>query len=106
MLKNIVNPTSVEALKFIETYHKSKPDKTMLLLVGDCVTGGTINSFCSHPIKTKMIENMVNDFRDVIIFIVSYNKFEKAESKLKSLSMMSTYKIDTLTSTQNLVLKF
>ena len=49
---------------------------------------------------------MVNDFRDVIIFIVSYNKFEKAKSILKSLSMMSTYKIDTLTSTQNLVLKF
>jgi hypothetical protein len=42
---------------------------------------------------------------DVIIFIGSYYKFEKAELKLKSLSMMSTYKIVTLTSTQNIVLK-
>lgn len=52
-----------------------------------------------------MIENMVNNFIDVNIFISSYNKFEKAKSKLKSLSMMSTYKIDILTSTQNSVLK-
>ena len=53
-----------------------------------------------------MIENIVSDFIDVIIFILFNYKFEKAELKLKSLSMMSTYKIDKLTSTQNSVLKF
>jgi hypothetical protein len=77
-----------------------------LLLVGVFVTGGTINSFCSHPNKIIMIEIVVNNLRHIRMFVVSYYKFEKAESKLKSLSMMSTYKIDTLTSTQNLVLKF
>ena len=37
MLKNIVNPTAVNSLDFIETYHKSKPEKTMILLVGNCM---------------------------------------------------------------------
>ena len=37
MLKNIHNPTASDALNFIEKHHKSKPDKTMLLLVGDCM---------------------------------------------------------------------
>lgn len=37
MVQNIVNPTADEALEFIETYHKFKPEKTMLLLIGDCM---------------------------------------------------------------------
>jgi RecB family endonuclease NucS len=37
MLKNIVNPTLVESLEFIEKFHKTKPEKTMLLLIGDCM---------------------------------------------------------------------
>ncbi|UCF11732.1 MAG: endonuclease NucS [Thermoplasmatales archaeon] len=37
MLKNLPNPTASDALIFIEKYHKSKPDKTVLLLVGDCM---------------------------------------------------------------------
>ena len=37
MLKNIVNPSSSDALEFIGRYHKSKPEKTMILLVGDCM---------------------------------------------------------------------
>ncbi len=37
MLKNIFDPTASDALNFIEKFHKSKPDKTMLLLVGDCM---------------------------------------------------------------------
>lgn len=37
MLKNLPDPTASDALDFIEKYHKSKPDKTMLLLVGDCM---------------------------------------------------------------------
>lgn len=37
MIKNILNPTTNESLSFIDKYHKSKPDKTMLLVVGDCM---------------------------------------------------------------------
>ncbi|UCD13770.1 MAG: endonuclease NucS [Thermoplasmatales archaeon] len=37
MIKNIFNPTAEESLSFIEKHHKSKPDKTILLLVGDCM---------------------------------------------------------------------
>ncbi len=37
MLKNLLDPTASDALYFIEKHHKSKPDKTMLLLVGDCM---------------------------------------------------------------------
>jgi len=37
MLKNIVNPSSSDALEFICKYHKSKPEKTMVLLIGDCM---------------------------------------------------------------------
>ena len=37
MLKNIVNPSSSDALAFIVKYHRSKPDKTLLLLVGNCM---------------------------------------------------------------------
>ena len=37
MLKTVFNPSSSDALEFIDRYHKSKPDKTLLLLVGDCM---------------------------------------------------------------------
>jgi len=37
LVNNIVNPTPKMALDFIKTYHKSKPDKTMLVLIGDCM---------------------------------------------------------------------
>ena len=37
MLKNIVNPSSSDALVFIVKYHRSKPDKTLLMLIGDCM---------------------------------------------------------------------
>jgi len=37
MLKNIVNPSSSDALVFIEKYHRSKPDKTLLMLISNCM---------------------------------------------------------------------
>jgi RecB family endonuclease NucS len=37
LLKNIINPTVSNALNFIERNHKSKADKTLLLLIGDCM---------------------------------------------------------------------
>jgi RecB family endonuclease NucS len=37
LIKNILQPTASDALKFIEKNHKLKPDKTLLLLIGDCM---------------------------------------------------------------------
>lgn len=37
MLKTILNPTSKDSLTFVEKHHKSKVEKTMLLLIGDCI---------------------------------------------------------------------
>ncbi len=37
MTYSILNTTSSNALKFIEKYHKSKADKTILLIIGDCM---------------------------------------------------------------------
>jgi RecB family endonuclease NucS len=37
LLKTILNPSSSDALEFIDRYHKSKPEKTMILLIGNCM---------------------------------------------------------------------
>ena len=37
MTKNILNPKASDALNFIDKHHRSKPDKTLLLLIGDCM---------------------------------------------------------------------
>lgn len=37
MLKTILNPTLNDSLTFIEKHHKSKVEKTILLLIGDCM---------------------------------------------------------------------
>ena len=37
MLKTILNPTSKDSLTFVEKHHKSKVERTMLLLIGDCM---------------------------------------------------------------------
>ena len=37
MLKTIINPQLKESLSFIEKYHISKPEKTTLLIIGDCM---------------------------------------------------------------------
>ncbi|MCK5031463.1 MAG: endonuclease NucS [Thermoplasmatales archaeon] len=37
MTRDILNPSTSDTLNFIEKYHKSKPDKTLLLLIGDCM---------------------------------------------------------------------
>ena len=37
MIHDIIKPEASDALKFIEKYHKSKPDKTLLLIIGDCI---------------------------------------------------------------------
>jgi len=37
MNKNLVNPKSIDALEFIKINHTNKPDKTMLIIAGDCM---------------------------------------------------------------------
>lgn len=37
MTKNIINPNNTDALEFINKNHTSKPDKTMLLIAGNCM---------------------------------------------------------------------
>jgi len=37
LLRTILNPSSSDALAFIEKYHRSKPDKTLLILIGNCM---------------------------------------------------------------------
>jgi hypothetical protein len=58
LLKNLYNPTSADALLFIERYHKSKPDKTFLLIVGDCMVDyrGRARSFLDWGERVVMIK--------------------------------------------------
>jgi RecB family endonuclease NucS len=37
MIKNIINPNSTESLDFINKFHTLKPDKTTLIIIGDCM---------------------------------------------------------------------
>ena len=37
MIHDLINPKASKALEFIEKYHKSKPEKTLLLIIGDCL---------------------------------------------------------------------
>jgi len=37
VLEQLAHPAATEALQFIDKYHKSTADKTLLLLVGDCM---------------------------------------------------------------------
>jgi len=37
LLKTILNPSSSDAVGFINSYHSSNPDKTLLLIAGDCM---------------------------------------------------------------------
>ena len=58
MLNNIVNPTTSDALAFIEKFHRSKAEKTMLLLVGDCMVDyrGRARSFLDWGERMVMIK--------------------------------------------------
>lgn len=58
MIDNIVNPIAADALDFIEKHHKSKPDKTMLVLVGDCMVDyhGRARSFLDWGERMVMIK--------------------------------------------------
>ena len=58
MTRDIINPSSTDAIDFINKYHKSKPDKTMLLLIGDCMIDyrGRARSFLDWGERVIMIK--------------------------------------------------
>lgn len=55
---NVVNPSAADALKFIETNHLSKPDKTLLMIIGDCMIDyrGRARSFLDWGERIIMIK--------------------------------------------------
>ena len=58
MINDILQPTASNALKFIEQNHKSKADKTFLLIVGDCMIDyrGRARSFLDWGERVIMIK--------------------------------------------------
>jgi len=58
LTRDILNPTISDALNFIEKHHKSKADKTLLLLIGDCMINyrGRARSFLDWGERIIMIK--------------------------------------------------
>ena len=58
MIHDTINPSSTDALKFIEKHHKSRADKTLLLLIGDCMIDykGRARSFLDWGERIIMIK--------------------------------------------------
>jgi len=58
LTENITNPTVVDAKEFIEKHHVSKPDKTVLMIIGDCMIDyrGRARSFLDWGERIIMIK--------------------------------------------------
>lgn len=58
MSKNVINPNTTDALEFININHTNKPDKTMLILAGDCIIEykGRARSFLDWGERVIMIK--------------------------------------------------
>ena len=58
MTGNLINPSMTDALSFIEEHHKSKPDKTMIIIAGDCMVDykGRARSFLDWGERAIMIK--------------------------------------------------
>jgi RecB family endonuclease NucS len=58
LTKDLLNPTALDALNFIEKFHKKKPDKTLLLIIGDCMINyhGRARSFLDWGERVIMIK--------------------------------------------------
>lgn len=58
MTHDILNPSPSDALNFIEKKHKSKPDKTLLMIIGDCMIDyrGRARSFLDWGERVIMIK--------------------------------------------------
>jgi RecB family endonuclease NucS len=58
LTKSLVNPKLSDALDFIKKYHINKPDKTLLMLIGDCMIDykGRARSFLDWGERIIMIK--------------------------------------------------
>lgn len=58
LTKTIINPIASDALAFINKYHKSKPDKTFLLIIGTCMVDyhGRAKSFLDWGERITMVK--------------------------------------------------
>ena len=58
MTNNLLNPSVADALDFIEEHHKSKSDKTMVMIAGDCMVDykGRARSFLDWGERVIMIK--------------------------------------------------
>ena len=58
LTRNIINPSATDALKFIKSNHLSKPDKTLLIIIGDCMIDyqGRARSFLDWGERIIMIK--------------------------------------------------
>jgi len=58
LTENISNPSATDALRFIEENHTSKPEKTTLMLIGDCMIDyrGRARSFLDWGERIIMIK--------------------------------------------------
>ena len=58
LAENITNPTVADAKEFIEKHHVSKPDKTVLMIIGDCMIDyrGRARSFLDWGERVIMIK--------------------------------------------------
>jgi RecB family endonuclease NucS len=57
-MNTILNPSESDALHFIRTHHLSRPDKTMLLIIGECMVDyqGRARSFLDWGERLVMIK--------------------------------------------------
>jgi len=58
MIKNIMNPNARQSLNFINKYHKFKPEKTIILIIGNCMVNykGRAKSFLDWGCRLVMIK--------------------------------------------------
>ena len=58
MTNTLIDPSSSDALKFIKKHHSSKPDKTFLMIAGDCIVDytGRARSFLDWGERVIMIK--------------------------------------------------
>jgi len=58
LAKSLVNPKLSDALYFIKKYHTNKPDKTLLIVIGDCIIDykGRARSFLDWGERIIMIK--------------------------------------------------
>ena len=99
MIKNILNPTIDESLSFIDKYHKSKPDKTMLLVIGLFAMGvGTVAaSDTTVSIEPELIEGLSSGDPFTIMVNVSCLDHDLRGIRLDLTYDPTVFEVDTIT---------